>query len=238
VGRILMSNSRILIVDDDASIRKFIKANLEARGYYVFLAGDGEQALEVIEKETLDLIILDIMMPNMDGFEVCRRVREWCQTPIIMLSARDGEMDKVMSLDYGADDYLTKPFSLKELLSRVTAVLRRSKINPDDLSPSKFTQDGLEVDYSKHLVTLNGVPINLTACEYKILIYLTSNAGRIITPSQLLEKVWGEEYMGDNRVLQVNICRLRRKIKDDAKNPRFISTKPGVGYMMDKIVST
>jgi two-component system response regulator VicR len=233
-----MNNSRILIVDDDPSIRKFIKANLEARDYFVLLAGDGQQAIEVIEKEVLDLIILDIMMPNMDGFEVCRRVREWCQTPIIMLSARDAEMDKVMCFDFGADDYLTKPFSLKELLSRVSAVLRRSKLTPEDSSLSKFSQDGLEIDYSRHLVTMNGIPINLTACEYKILNYLTTNAGRIITPNQILEKVWGEEYIGDYRVLQVNVCRLRRKLSDDAKNPRYICTKPGVGYMIDKIGST
>jgi DNA-binding response OmpR family regulator len=232
-----MKSSRILIVDDDPSIRKFIRANLEVRDYDVLLAADGESALNILEKDQPDLIILDIMMPKMDGFEVCRRVREWSKIPIIMLSARDGEMDKVRCLDCGADDYLTKPFSLKELLSRIMAVLRRTKIEPGESSVSRFECGDLEIDFSRHMVMLKGNPVDLTSCEYKILIYLALNAGRIITPNQLLEKVWGEEYFGDFRVLQVNICRLRRKLKDNAKHPNYIQTKPGIGYTIMKTES-
>lgn len=229
-----MKDARVLIVDDDPAIRKFIRANLEARDYEVLLAPDGEAALTLLEKEKPDLIILDIMMPNIDGFEVCRRVREWSQIPIIMLSARDGEMDKVKCLDCGADDYLTKPFSLKELLSRIAAVLRRSKSDSNESIQSKFQYGDLEVDFSRNTVTVKGENINLTACEFKILNYLAQNAGRIITPNQILQKVWGEEYFGDLRILQVNICRLRRKLNDDAKNPVFIQTKPGIGYTIPK----
>jgi DNA-binding response OmpR family regulator len=229
-----MKDARVLIVDDDPAIRKFIRANLEARDYEVLLAPDGEAALTLLEKEKPDLIILDIMMPNIDGFEVCRRVREWSQVPIIMLSARDGEMDKVKCLDCGADDYLTKPFSLKELLSRIAAVLRRSKSDNSESIQSKFQYGDLEVDFSRNTVSVKGVNINLTACEFKILNYLAQNAGRIITPNQILQKVWGEEYFGDLRILQVNICRLRRKLNDDAKNPVYIQTKPGIGYTIPK----
>jgi DNA-binding response OmpR family regulator len=227
-----MKATRILIVDDDPSIRKFVRANLEARDYEVLLAGDGDEAIKMIERELPDLILLDIMMPKMDGFDVCRQIREWSQIPIIMLSARDGELDKVRCLDCGADDYLTKPFSLRELLSRISAVLRRTRDNGDSSNKSKFKNSELEVDFARHIVTLNGEIINLTAVEDKILHYLTVNAGRVVTSNQLLEEVWGEEYFGDYRVLQVNICRLRRKLKDNAKNPKYIQTKPGIGYMV------
>jgi DNA-binding response OmpR family regulator len=227
-----MKTARILIVDDDPAIRKFIKANLEARGYEVLQAADGDDGLKLVETETLDLILLDIMMPKVNGLEVCRRVREWSEIPIIILSAREGEMDKVRCLDCGADDYLTKPFSLRELLSRISAVLRRSQSSSSTPGSSKFIKDDLEVDFALNSVKIKGQSVELTAIENKILCYLASNAGRIITPNQLLEKVWGEEYVGDYSVLQVNVCRLRNKLGDDAKNPRYIKTKPGIGYLM------
>jgi DNA-binding response OmpR family regulator len=229
-----MKQTTILIVDDDPSIRKFVRANLEARDYLVLLAADGEEALRVIEKELPDLIILDIMMPKIDGFEVCRLIREWSKIPIIMLSAREGETDKVACLDCGADDYLTKPFSLRELLSRINAVLRRTRDSLKNSAESSFQCGELEVDFARHTASLKGEMVGLTAVEDKILHYLAMNAGRIVTSNQLLEEVWGEEYFGDFRVLQVNICRLRGKLKDTAKNPRFIVTKPGIGYMMVK----
>jgi DNA-binding response OmpR family regulator len=229
-----MKAAKVLIVDDDPAIRKFIRANLEARDYEVLLSPDGEEALKTLEKEKPDLIILDIMMPNIDGFEVCRRVREWSQIPIIMLSARDGENDKVRCLDCGADDYLTKPFSLKELLSRIAAVLRRTRIENTENPQPIFQSGEMELDFSRHTVTLKGETVDLTSCEYKILSYLALNAGRIITPNQILEKVWGEEYLGDFRIIQVNMCRLRRKLKDDAKNPYLIQTKPGIGYVINR----
>jgi DNA-binding response OmpR family regulator len=231
-----MTPSRILIVDDDQAIRKFVRANLEARGYEVLTAMDGEEGIKLTELELPDLIILDIMMPKVDGFEVCRQIREWSKIPIIMLSARAGETDKVRSLDCGADDYLTKPFSLKELLSRINAVLRRSQDNNNSSAGSRFQYGELEVDFASHTVVLNGTILNLTAIEDQILHYLASNAGRVVTSNQLLEKVWGSEYFGDYRVLQVNMCRLRKKLKDSAKNPRFIQTKAGIGYIIGKPV--
>jgi DNA-binding response OmpR family regulator len=229
-----MKQTTILVVDDDPSIRKFVRANLEARKYTVFLAADGDEALKMVEKELPDLIILDIMMPKIDGLEVCRQIREWSKIPIIMLSAREGESDKVRCLDCGADDYLTKPFSLRELLSRINAVLRRTTDSMKSATTSRFQKDDLEVDFARHTVKLKGTLVGLTAIEDKLLQFLTINAGRIVTSNQLLEEVWGEEYYGDIRVLQVNICRLRRKLKDTAKTPRYIVTKPGIGYMVQK----
>jgi DNA-binding response OmpR family regulator len=227
-----MKQTLILVVDDAPSIQKFIKANLEARGYRVVMAGDGKEALNLIEEELPDLILLDIMMPKMDGFQVCKAIREWSEVPIVMLSARDSEIDKVKCLDAGADDYMTKPFALKELLSRVNAVLRRSQITNAASTPTpRFVNGNLTVDYARQVVTLEQQPVELTGLEYRILVYLTLNAGRIITPNQLLEKIWGEEYSGDSRLLQVNICRLRHKLKDSIKNPRYIQTKPGIGYV-------
>jgi two-component system KDP operon response regulator KdpE len=226
-----MKRNSILIVDDDPSIRKFVKANLEARDYKVFLASDGNAALKQIEEELPDLILLDIMMPNLDGFGVCQRVREWSDIPIIMISAKDNENDKVKCFDYGADDYMTKPFALRELLSRIKAVLKRAQVPERSSRLSTYQNGSLVVDFSKQIATLDGNSLKLTALEYKILAYLTINAGRIITPNQLLEKIWGEEYAGDYRLLQVNVCRLRRKIKDTAKNSQYIQTKPGIGYI-------
>ncbi len=229
-----MKKLKILIVDDDPAIRKFVRANLEARDYEVFLAMDGEEGIKLTEQELPDLILLDIMMPKVDGFEVCRRVREWSQVPIIMLSAREGEADKVQCLDSGADDYLTKPFSLKELLSRIKAVLRRPQIDNSSFQPV-YCCGELEVDQTKNKVSLEGKDILLTRTEYKILSYLTANAGRVITPNQLLEKVWGEDYVEDNHLLQAHMTRLRHKLKDDYKNPKYIRTKIGIGYELRKM---
>jgi two-component system KDP operon response regulator KdpE len=226
-----MKRNTILVVDDDPSIRKFVKANLEARDYDTLVAGDGNEAIAMIEEKMPDLVLLDIMMPNLNGFEVCRRVREWSQVPIIMVSAKDGEDDKVKCFDIGADDYLTKPFALRELLSRIMAVLKRAQTGDHTFQQPIYHHGSLTVDFSRQIASLDGNTIELTSLEYKILAFLTLNAGRIITPNQLLEKIWGEEYSGDYRLLQVNICRLRRKIKDSAKNSQYIQTKPGIGYI-------
>jgi DNA-binding response OmpR family regulator len=229
-----MKQTRILVIEDDQPIRKFIRANLEARGFEVLTAVDGEEGLKLTELELPDLILLDIMMPRIDGFEVCHRIREWSKIPIIMLSARADEMDKVKCLDYGADDYMTKPFSLKELLSRVNAVLRRTQ-DTSLLSPNtRFKYGDLEVDFTSHTAKLGGKILNLTSIEDKMLRYLAINSGRIVTSNQLLEQVWGGEYFGDYRVLQVNICRLRKKLGDNPKSPKFIRTKPGIGYYLGK----
>jgi DNA-binding response OmpR family regulator len=227
-----MKSQQILIVDDDPAIRKFVRANLEARDYRVILAVDGEEALKLLETESPNLILLDIMMPKMNGFEVCQRVREWSNTPIIMLSAREGESDKVRCLDCGADDYLTKPFSLKELLSRVNAVLRRSQDNGNLLAVPKYHHDDLEVDLALNMVRLKGLEVNLTGTEFKILSYLVINAGRLITPDQILGKVWGEDYIGDNHLIQVNMARLRKRLNDSGHLPKYIETRSGIGYMI------
>jgi len=224
-----MKKSRILVVDDDPSIRKFLRANLEKRDYAVLQAGDGEEAIQVIEQELPDLVLLDIMMPKLDGFTVCRRVREWSRIHIIMLSARQGEMDKVECLDCGADDYLTKPFSLRELLSRINAVLRRCQGDTAVFNPL-YTCGDLKIDLACRKVFLAGEEIKLTATEYKIISYLAVNAGRVLTPDQILVKVWGEDYAGDNHLLQSHLARLRAKLHEDTRNPRYILTRIGIGY--------
>ena len=227
-----MRKSRVLIADDEAAIRKFVRANLEVRDYETLMATDGSEACEIIERELPDLIILDINMPKMDGFEVCRQVREWSQIPIIMLSARNGEMDKVKCLEMGADDYIVKPFGVDELLARIKAVIRRVQASVASSNLPAFSYDGLVVDFAKHLVTLGGENIDLTATESRMISYLAMNAGRVITATQLLEHVWGEEYSGSDHLLQVNIGRLRQKLQDNARDPKYIQTKSGIGYMM------
>jgi DNA-binding response OmpR family regulator len=227
-----MRENKILIIDDDPGIRKFVRANLEARNYKVYMAIDGEEGIQVLEKELPDLILLDIMMPKIDGFEVCKKVREWSKTPIIMLSARDGETDKVRCLDCGADDYLTKPFSLNELLSRIKAVLRRVQDQESTLTQPKYNYENLQVNLAQNKVFLDENELYLTGTEYKILAYLVINAGRIITTDQLLEKIWGEDYIGDNHLIQVNMARLRSKLLDTRKISKYIETRPGIGYML------
>jgi len=229
-----MRKPRILVADDEPAIRKFVRANLEARDYEILLASDGSEAINEIEKELPDLIILDLMMPKMDGFEVCRQVRDWSQIPIIILSARDGEMDKVKCLEMGADDYITKPFGVDELLARVKAVIRRMQSSKASSCLPAYYYNDLTVDFGKHLVILGSENINLTATEYRMLSYLAMNAGRVITASQLLDHVWGEEYLGADHLLQVNIGRLRQKLGDNARDPKYIQTKAGIGYMMTK----
>ena len=229
-----MHKPRILVADDEPAIRKFVRANLEARDYETILVPDGVEALAAIEKEMPDLLILDLMMPKMDGFEVCRRLREWSQIPIIVLSARGGEMDKVKCLEMGADDYITKPFGVDELMARVKAVIRRVQASKESTSLPAYNYSNLVVDFVNHLVILQGESINLTATEYHMLSYLAMNAGRVITATQLLDHVWGEEYSGSDHLLQVNIGRLRQKLGDNAREPRYIQTKAGIGYMLTR----
>ncbi|HEY82458.1 MAG TPA: response regulator transcription factor [Dehalococcoidia bacterium] len=224
-----MVKTRILVVDDELSIIKFLRANLEARGYEVLTAMDGAQALQVIEMELPDLVILDIMMPKMDGFEVCRRLREWSQIPIIMLSARGDEEDKVKCLNLGADDYITKPFSASELTARVSAVLRRTQ----KATPTQpfFASGDLKIDFAKRQVTMAGREVKLTPTEYALLQELTLNAGKVLTHTHLLNKVWGPEYQDEREYLHVFIRRLRAKLEPEPTNPSYILTVPGVGYL-------
>jgi len=204
-------------------------------GYDVLGASDGQQALELIESNPPDLVLLDVMMPKMDGFTVCYRVREFSSVPIIIVTARGQDQDKVRGLDLGADDYLTKPFSVDELLARVRAVLRRSQFtareNAQGLRASTAIGD-LTVDFSQRVVTMAGREIPLTPTEYSILAYLAQNVGRVVTQDLLLEHVWGSEYLGESHMLQVNINRLRRKLEVDPTEPRYILTKVGIGYFL------
>jgi len=225
----------IVAADDDPQLLRLMTRNLEFEGYEVLPASDGQQALGEIESHVPDLVLLDVMMPKMDGFTVCHRVREFSTVPIIIVTARGQDQDKVRGLDLGADDYLTKPFSVDELLARVRAVLRRSQITSREgaqgLQATAITGD-LAIDYSQHLVTLAGKEITLTPTEYAIIAYLAQNMGRIVTQDLLLEHVWGMEYLGESHMLQVNINRLRRKIETDPSQPRYVLTKVGVGYSL------
>ena len=225
----------ILAADDDPQLLRLITRNLQLEGYDVLAASDGQQALELIENNALDLVLLDVMMPKMDGFTVCYRVREFSSVPIIIITARGQDQDKVRGLDLGADDYLTKPFSVDELLARVRAVLRRSQFTAREYNQglrATTATGSLVIDYSQHIVTLNGREIALTPTEYRIIAYLAQNVGRVVTQDLLLEHVWGPEYLGESHMLQVNINRLRHKLEVDATQPRYILTKVGVGYLL------
>jgi DNA-binding response OmpR family regulator len=225
----------IVAADDDPQLLRLMTRNLQLEGYEVLGASDGQQALELIESTPPDLVLLDVMMPKMDGFTVCYRVREFSAVPIIIVTARGQDQDKVRGLDLGADDYLTKPFSVDELLARVRAVLRRSQFSAREhaqgLRANTATGE-LSVDYAQHLVTLAGRELALTPTEYRILAYLAQNVGHVVTQDLLLEQVWGNEYLGESHMLQVNINRLRRKLEVEPTQPRYILTKVGIGYSL------
>lgn len=225
----------ILTADDDPQLLKLIARNLQLEDYNVLTASDGKQALEQVEAHVPDLILLDVMMPKMDGFTVCQRVREFSAVPIIIVTARGQDHDKVRGLDMGADDYLTKPFNIDELLARVRAVLRRTQLAPNGQTIGMCTTTTvgeLTIDYGQHLVWLSGREVVLTPIEYRLLSYLAQNAGRVVTQELLLAHVWGEEYVNESHILQVNINRLRHKVEPDPVHPRYILTKPGIGYLL------
>lgn len=219
---------RILVADDEPKIRMFIRANLEARGYEVDLAKDGIEAIELAERLLPDVIVLDVNMPRMDGIEACRRLREWADMPIIILSVRGDEKDKVRALDEGADDYVTKPFSVEELLARIRVALRHSA--GSTVAAPIFTAGDLEVDLSKRVVRWRGQMVKLTHTEYDLLAYLISNSGKVLTHGEILHNVWGPEYGDEREYVRVFIGQLRRKIEDDPSNPRFIVTESRMGY--------
>lgn len=221
----------ILVVDDEPETVKYLRMNLMARSYEVVTASDGVEALDIVNERSVDLVLLDITMPGMDGFQVCRRIREKSrQIKILILSARGMERDKVVALDFGADDYMTKPFGVEELLARVRAVLRR--INGTNTSVSKRVAfDGCEFDPSLHRVIFgDGEEVKLTPKEFSLLSLLISNAGKVVTHRTILSSVWGPEYLNDEHYLWTYIRRLRSKLKDDAKTPRILFTESGVGY--------
>ena len=223
---------KIVVVEDEKTISDIIKYNLEKEGYEVYVAYDGEEGLEVINKVNPDLIMLDIMMPKLDGLEVCKVVRQTKNTPIIMLTARADEIDKVLGLELGADDYITKPFGMRELIARVKANLRRVVTQQAivDTSSNILKEENLVMDLSKYEVSKSGKIIELTIREFELLKFLWMEKGKVFARETLLEKVWGYEYFGDVRTVDVTIRRLREKIEDDASKASFVLTKRGVGY--------
>ncbi|MBI2955365.1 MAG: response regulator transcription factor [Chloroflexi bacterium] len=230
-----MKPATILVVDDEPRLVRFVKANLESVGYKVLSAGDGATALGLAETGQPDLIILDIVMPDVDGYEVCRRIREFSDVPIVMLTAKGEEGDKVKGFDVGADDYVTKPFGAEELIARVKAVLRRSPYSDAPKPQPLFVCGDFTMDFLQHKVTVHGSEKNLSATEYKLLHYLVTNAGKVIVHEDLLGKVWGPEYREEVDYLRVYIHHLRQKIEDDPARPRYILSKPSIGYMFAKL---
>jgi two-component system KDP operon response regulator KdpE len=224
-----MKNPRVLVVDDEPETVKYVGTNLRIRGYEVLTATDGQSALREFDRSPIDLIILDIMMPGPSGFEVCRAIRRHSDVPIIMLSARGQEKDIVQALDLGADDYLTKPFGVEEMLARVRAALRRTTRAGSAPRPP-LAIDELVIDFGTRQVTVGGVETKLTPTEYDLLAHLAINAGRVLTHRSLLQGVWGPEYGDETEYLWAYIRRLRRKLEPDPSNPRYILTQPGVGY--------
>jgi len=223
----------ILIVDDDLQLLQLVALNLELEGYDVLLAGDGQQALTQIETQAPDLVLLDVMMPRMNGFAVCHRVREFSTVPIIIITAQGRSQDKVRGLDLGADDYLTKPLNMDELLARVRAVLRRTLVTEDERAlRTVMTIGDLTIDFGQQLVLMADRKVVLTPTEFRLLAYLARNAGRIVPQDLLLEHVWGKEYVGEHHMLQVNINRLRHKLEVDPAHPRYLLTEAGVGYLL------
>jgi two-component system KDP operon response regulator KdpE len=222
---------RVLVVDDERSIRRFLRASLGAH-YAVFEAENGVGALRAMALDRPDVVILDLGLPDLDGVEVTRRLREWTQVPIIIVSVRDREVDKIAALDAGADDYLTKPFAVGELLARIRAALRRTA---EPLNEPVYHGSGLLVDLSKREVRVDGSPVALTPTEYDILRSLVQHAGRVLTHQQLIQAVWGANYEAGSHLLRVNISNLRRKIEKDPNRPSYVLTEPGVGYRLRDI---
>jgi two-component system, OmpR family, KDP operon response regulator KdpE len=229
-----MPEERVLIVDDEPSIRKFLRVALTSQSYIVIEAASGQEALDRIAPDKPDIVILDIGLPDINGIEVTELLRKWTQIPIIILSVRGAESDKIAALDAGADDYLTKPFSVGELLARLRANLRRA--TKKDSEPV-FTSGDLKVDLSRRLITVSGLEVQLTPTEYELLRVLVTHAGKVLTHHFLLREVWGAEYGEEFHMLHVNISNLRRKIEPDPTRPQFVITEPGVGYRLRQEVT-
>lgn len=223
-------NERVLVVEDDRSVRETVTLLLERAALRVAAVDDGRQALEQLRQYPFDLVLLDVMLPVVDGFKVCREIREESQIPIVMLTARADTADVVAGLELGADDYLTKPFQGPELVARVRAALRRRDTDP--LAPRIQIQD-LDIDASGFRLTQAGRPVELTATEFRLLVELATNAERVVSREGLLQRVWGYDYLGDSRLVDMAVKRLRDKLGDDPRNPRYITTVRGAGYRLD-----
>ncbi|MBN1305055.1 MAG: response regulator transcription factor [Anaerolineales bacterium] len=236
-----MSSEVILVVEDEPALQETLAYNLEKEGYSVEVAGDGRSALDAARRLQPDLILLDIMLPEMDGFEVCRILRKETNSPILMLTARDDEIDRVVGLEVGADDYLTKPFSMRELLARVKAQFRRSRLLREEMAKVKeetpeqeaLAFDNLVINITRREVTLGGDPLQMKPKEYELLVYLARHRGQMLSRELILERVWGWDYIGDSRTVDVHIRWLRQKVESDPANPLRIVTVRGGGYRFE-----
>ena len=227
--------TRILVVDDEPRYQRLLEANLLTEGFDVLTASDGMAALDTFSANPVDLILLDVMMPRLDGFATCQRIRQYSNVPIIILTARGEEQDRVRGLDLGADDYLVKPFSATELLARVRAVLRRAQVSGEGGQNRYFEHDNLRIDFARAEVWRGNQPVYLSATEYRLLLQFAHHVGKIMSAEELLTSVWGPEYKTDKEILWVSIARLRQKLEDDAHAPRHIVTRSGLGYLMPPI---
>jgi DNA-binding response OmpR family regulator len=228
-----MRQMKILAVDDEPLYLRLLKVNLEPEGYEVVTASDGEAALELVASKQPDLVILDVMMPKLDGITTCERIRQFSTVPIIILTARGEEQDRVRGLNVGADDYVVKPFSVTELVARVRAVLRRAKTQEDEITQSRYFSHGnLRIDFARAEVWRGDRQIYLSATEYRLLIQFAHNIGQVLTAEDLLMAVWGNQYKDDKEILWVSIARLRQKLEDDPHSPFHIVTRSGLGYLM------
>jgi two-component system response regulator RegX3 len=224
--------TKVLVVEDEQSLREPLVFMLEKEGYQVIEAEDGELALAKFDSERPDIILLDLMIPKLDGNQVCKRIRLSSNVPIIMLTAKDSEVDKVVGLEIGADDYVTKPYSTRELLARMKAVLRR-KVEPAVATDSVLTVGELQLDSERHQVTLSGRPIAFPLKEFELLELLMENVNRVLTRGQIIDRVWGANYFGDTKTLDVHIKRIRSKIEEDPARPKYIQTVRGLGYKLE-----
>lgn len=227
------TGAQILIVDDELQIRRFLRISLEANGYHVHETASGEEAVIRTAQLRPDLVILDMGLPDIDGLQVLKRLREWTHTPVIILSVRDSDSDKVAALDAGADDYLTKPFSVEELMARIRTAQRHAQPQQEE---ELFISGRLQVDLARRLVTVAGEPVKLTPTEYALLRLLIQHAGRVLTHQQILREVWGPEYVHETHYLRVHFAQLRQKIEANPALPQIILTEPGVGYRLIQLI--
>ena len=221
--------TRILVVEDEESFSDALSYMLRKEGFEVAVAGTGPYALEEFDRTGADLVLLDLMLPGLSGTEVCRQLRSRSNVPVIMLTAKDGEIDKVVGLELGADDYVTKPYQTRELVARIRAVLRR-RGEPEELTPSALEAGPVRMDVDRHVVTVAGKQVNLPLKEFELLELLLRNAGRVLTRMQLIDRIWGADYVGDTKTLDVHVKRLRSKIEPDPAAPRHLVTVRGLGY--------
>ncbi|WP_315260920.1 response regulator transcription factor [Rothia mucilaginosa] len=225
--------SKILIVEDEEALSDPLAFLLGREGFQTIVVDNGLDALPVFDREGADLVLLDVMLPGMSGMEVCRKLREVSSVPIIMLTAKDSELDKVLGLELGADDYVTKPYSARELIARIRAVLRRRSVETDSATESVLQGGPVRMDIDRHVVTVNGEEISMPLKEFELLEILLRNVGRVMTRGQLIERVWGADYVGDTKTLDVHIKRLRSKIEPDSSAPQYVVTVRGLGYKFE-----